>query len=104
MICWMSEGITVRAELPSGIDHAAAVSRTRTQMPPFTVFMNYLEEICAFRCDLCPHCMPILRHKGETKGQVPCPERCRAPAVRLSGRQPFCGFLPQSHCLSATPD
>src|SRR4029077_13380002 len=69
MICWMSEGITVRAELPNGIVHAVALSTSRTERQPLSVFIHNLEGICALRCDLCPYCMSIMRRTDQTKGQ-----------------------------------
>ncbi len=56
----MSEGITVRAELPSGMDHAAALSTRSTQTHTLlTVFMNYLEEYVRLDAIYRPYCMPI---------------------------------------------
>jgi hypothetical protein len=40
----MSEGITVRVELPSGMDHAAALSTRRTHKLPLSVFIKTSKE------------------------------------------------------------
>src|SRR6266849_5600658 len=66
----MSEGITVRAELPSGMAHAAALNMSRTQIPLLTVFITTSKELCAVRCRLSSYCMSVSGGKGQSKGQV----------------------------------
>jgi hypothetical protein len=43
MICWTSEGITVRAELPNGVAHAALESNRRQKQ--FRTFFMMTSEV-----------------------------------------------------------
>src|SRR6266853_6745456 len=102
----MSEGITVRAELPSGIAHAAALNISTTQIPLVNVFVviptskEYVELDAVDASIVCQPQGEKAKRKGRScskQGAGPVP---LSPAItRLS-----CGFSRQILRLSPTPD
>src|SRR5713101_7068565 len=102
----MSEGITVRAELPSGMAHAAALNMSRTQIPLLTVFITTSKELCAVRCRLSSYCMSVSGGKGQSKGQVVLQQGAWSRPLSLSANRLFCGSRSQIPCLypAGTPD
>src|SRR5258708_31567477 len=105
MICWMSEGITVRAELPRGMAHAAALNISRTQIPLLTVFIittskEYVRLDAVYPLIVCQSQGRKAKRKGTSRskeGAWPAPLRSLIKWL-------FCGFPQQTPHLSTTPD
>src|ERR1700693_2131331 len=107
MICWMAEGTTARAELPSGMDHATARSSSKTQIPLLIVFIMITTSKEYVRLDAV-YVLIVCQPGGETakrKGKVCSKEGAWPGPLKSAGTQPFCGFPRQTWRLypAATP-
>src|ERR1700730_6910232 len=103
MICWMSEGITVRAELASGMDHAVALSIKRTLTPPLSIFIETSRNMFGWMrriLTLYVNCAAQSSNQDARK----CHQKGGFSVVNSSTRQLSGGFPPQMRRLSATPD